>query len=283
MKIYAGKVDELKKARDEWEADYDAKEAAYKQQDDVYDEAQYAVIGPIEDKLKSDLSKFNLLDFEVSVRTGYDFRRPDKKGRAEHLTIRIECNERRKFEDSSALSWSFRVELEGGEIVKQTNSWSGLKATTPEQLSSLKQTVEALEYLQSVNWEEIVLADLPKRSDYITVEQPSRYGRPDFELQIAEAEIEDFIGQPILVKGKGIEKLDMYHRNDYWYVIHRETPKKYIISYITNWELDAFKEQGMSNADIVSKLLTQRWEYPIKKEYFIPAVLEYYPFETFTA
>jgi hypothetical protein len=216
MKIYSSKVDDLRRERDEWDTRYKESEARYREQKSVFRQATHAVCQAITDPIMSALSKFDLLEFKIATEP------TSVTGRESGIEVIICCNEDRLHDKTSALVWSFRVKLGKEGVEAQTGSWSGLKAATPESLASLKQTVEALEYLNSMDWEALLDKELPNWDDYVTEEVDRN--RPNFEQQIKEAELQDFIGADDALLGKS-----PYAGNnpDFWYVILRETPKKY--------------------------------------------------------
>ena len=218
MKITATKREDILRRK----AEYDAKKAAYEADHEErsrrYREAQYALTDPIKEKLTAELSKFSALSFDVSS----DFMFND------HPRVRILCNEHNKFDDNVALSWSYNVELtDAGEVEKETSSWSGMKATTPEQLESLKQSVAALEYLLGVNWAELLNVTRPAYRDFQegALEAPPR---EDFNTELALAELEEAVGKNVLVEvpnweGSGLRGSSVYIQ------IEKETPSQYIV------------------------------------------------------
>ena len=68
----------------------------------------------------------------------------------------------------TALKWEFRcyVDRNSGDILKETNSPSGLSATSSEQLYNLDQTVQALKILNSLDWIAILDVDEPRQEDF---------------------------------------------------------------------------------------------------------------------
>lgn len=274
MKITSSRVDDLRKARDEWESGYNARKEEYRAQRQRYHQAVYDVTHPIEEKLLADLAKYNLLDFDVEAREDQDWESAGD-GLTSYVSISIRCNDSRVHDETSALSWDYKVRLIGGQLVQESGSWSGLNATTEENLRSLEQTLEALKYLAAVDWETLIHTELPDSNDYVTI-SPRGDDRPDFENQIKEAAVEEIIGKPILIKGRNIESVTGRSRGNCWYRIHRETPKKYIISYITEFELDAWDTDEDKIAYVVNN--SNPWTVQIKKEYLLRAIIE--PIET---
>lgn len=268
MKITASKLEDIRREKAAWDADLEQKRAAYNEEQSRYRQAQEDVFEPVRQYVEEMIAS-PLLEFEIRVDEG-SFRNPG-------LEIRIDCNERKKFEDSSALSWNFRVNLDSnGQVVKESGSWSGLKATTPEQINSLKATVEALEALNAVDWAEVLNKELPDYKDYIKTVIPRN--RPDFESQEKVAELEEYVGKPIAFKGSGIESLGGNRRyKAVWYIIHRETPKKYVVSLFTDYDIHRYDLDNASPQEVI-EAFKDRSAYQVKKEYLLEALQ--YPFVT---
>ena len=236
MKIIATRKEDILRRK----AEYDAKVAEYEADQQTrrrnYRQAENAVTEPVRQFLYDTLAQFDLLDFEIDVHQNFR-----ALSRDSGLNVSIRCNERDKFADTSALSWNYDCYIgENGEVKKESGSWSGLKATTAAQLDSLKQTVAALELLNSLDWYEILNKEMPKYSDYFDggVERPERV---DFNKELQEAEIEDVIGQNVLVKVGGISE---YGRTPVWARFIKETPTQYQIEIIDDWTKKRLEESG---------------------------------------
>lgn len=225
MKIVkASKIDDIRKARDEWEADYNSKQAKYEEQRSNYKEASAAVQNRLKEKIEKDLSKYDALLFDIYV-NHYD----------KHLEAAIKCGESKMFDDNVALAWDYRVEYKfgGSTFTKETGSWSGLKATTDAQIKWLEQSIEAIKYLNSLDWETLLNPeDIPDYDDYVTEQRPSRRSRPDFESQEFNVQLESFVGKDILVKGTASPNGYIREGVDGWYKIYRETPKFYKVGFV---------------------------------------------------
>lgn len=155
-----------------------------------YESALEATLSPIKEYLTNELDKFDKLVFNVY--TGLNF--------GDSVEVKVSCNEYRVHDDSSALSWNYRVLLNSsGELEQESSSWSGLRAVTSEQLYSLRQTVSALEFLNSVDWKKLMDVDVPQYSDYVKRNELDKPEYEDFDRQITIAAIEDCIGEDVLV------------------------------------------------------------------------------------
>ena len=254
-RIISSRLDELKQERDEWDAKYNEYEQIHDKQRAEYNKAEAYLEALVMDSIYLDLKKFDLLKFDIGVDIhGY-------RG----TSIRIRCNEGRNFDKTSALSWDFEAVLnKDGEVEKETGSWSGLEATTPESIQSLEQTLEALKYLNVVDWESILDVEDVKWEDYFTEPTISRSNRPDFENQIKEEELKEFIGKPICLKGKGIDSLGYNRRTTVWDQIDRETPNKFIVRTLGDWYVSQYGFEKIMDYEPVQ----------VKKQYLIDS-LEY--------
>lgn len=258
MKIVkASKLDDIRKARDEWESDYKSKKADYDEQFAHYKEALVAVQNRLQDKLVSDLSKFDTLSFDVAVHS-YD----DK-----HLEAAIKCGENKMFDDNVALAWDYTVEYKFGDskFTKETGSWSGLKATTDAQIKWLEQSIEAIKYLNSLDWETLLNPeDLPKYDDYVTEPEPDRDSRPNFEAQEFSAQLDKYVGKDVLIKGTSSPNGFVNEGIDGWYKIYRETPKFYKVGFVSDsWIHDPDSVMGDNTERIKAYLNSQ---YNLRKD-----------------
>lgn len=235
MKIVASRKDDILRRK----AEYDAKVAEYEADQQTrrrnYRQAEDAVTEPVREFLYNELAQFDLLDFRIDVRRGSSFEGDTG------LKVSIRCNDTNLFANTSALSWNYDCSIDdNGEVKKESGSWSGLKATTAAQLDSLKQTVAALELLNSLDWYEILNKEMPQYRDYFEggVERPERV---DFNKELQEAEIEDAIGQNVLIKVGGISE---YGRTPVWARFIKETPTQYQIEIIDDWTKKRLEESG---------------------------------------
>lgn len=267
MKITCGKRDEILKQKEEYEADRAERQAKYNEQEQRFRQAEYDVTSLVEDEVKSQLDRFNALQFDVSVTRGSY----NNVG----LYILIQCNENNKFDVDVALSWDYRVDLtKDGEVRKESSSWSGLKATTEAQIESLTQTLEALKYLNSVDWSTVLNKEMPKYKDYFTEDDP-RYDRnkPDFDKLLLEADIEEVIGKDILLKGYSSINQRGYGVGSTYYMILKETPAQYTVCRIPGYTVN---NEEYDLKEVVEK--NKKYAYRMRKDTLIQ--LLYKPIET---
>ena len=259
MKITCNSRDDILKRREQYEADYAAWQERYNAQSDAFSAAERDVTSLIEQEVGAQLSHYSALQFDIRVQRG----RYGSGG----LSIYILCNENNKFDDNVALSWRYEVELnKKGELTKESSSWSGLKATTPEQMESLVQTVEALKYLNSVDWATVLDKKMPEYDEYITERMPSRRDRPNFEKELFEADLEEAVGQPVIVKGKAGPSSGFREGVQLYYMIHKETPAQYVVSESWSDKVDQIIAEAGKDAAIAH--VKDAYQYRIKKDNF---------------
>ena len=182
---------EVATQRDEWAKKDEEYRQAENQRSIKHREARYAVTDPIEQDIAQRLSKFSALRFNVEAKFDEAYSNTYDRSRV-FVRVSINCNERETDED--ALKWQYSVGLDvDGNVVTQTNSWSGLKATTIEQLRSLRQTVSALEYLSTIDWFEILDKAWPTVEDEPLPEKPENI---NWTRKLDEAALEDIVGDP---------------------------------------------------------------------------------------
>ncbi|MBO7212362.1 MAG: hypothetical protein J6V44_15350 [Methanobrevibacter sp.] len=250
-------------ARDAWKSDFDSRKAKYDSQEAEYNKAQYVIAKEIEELVKQELGNTPLaLEFDI---------RPYGSLDVKTYMVRITANEYQKFDDDRALSWNWGCELDNdGNVIKESGSWSGLQATTKEQLDDLRETLRVLDILNNMDWKAI-LDDAnvrrPKRSDYFTMDDPRREKTPDFGKQLKMASIEDAIGQDILIKGKPIK---LGSRGKSYYLIHKQTPKQTSVTEISAYHIQKAQEEGRD----VKDSLGYGTDYRITTDTFLNAIPE---------
>lgn len=107
--------------------------------------------------IESELSRFNLVRFDVEI--GY--RSASSTVHAE--IIAVENNNSRK-----KLCWSLTVDVElpEGDVSKQAGAWKGLIDCTPDKIAVIKQSTEAIELLNTIDWYSLLNMQYPNYEDY---------------------------------------------------------------------------------------------------------------------
>lgn len=255
MKITASRKDEVLQRKAQYDADMKAYEERQEASSRALHEAENNIIKPIQEYLERELSKYSALKFELDLQRSW---RKDNKG----VRVRIHCNERNKFDDDVALAWSYEVELDAdGNVVRETSSWSGLSATTEAQMTSLKQTVDALEFLNSIDWDALINVDMPDYNDYYDPND-KKPAYQNFEEELKAAELEELVGSNKIIKVNNWGESCPY-RGDVWLKLLRETPSMYIVNIIPSFAVDSEEE--------LAKYVDGRYgEYRVRKSSVIP-------------
>lgn len=187
MKITCSKRDEILERK----AAYEAQRDENLRQRTAYDAAMRDVHRGVE---KAVLDAIGPSTEEISVHATYGIGR-----NLDSISCTIKGNDANIFDTSKALSWSYSVSLdEDGKPVAESSSWSGLNATTPEQLSSLKETLRVLEIINGLDWASILSVGIPDYKSMVTTPAPT--SRPNFDRELLELDIEELIGTKQLVK-----------------------------------------------------------------------------------
>ena len=219
MIITSSKRDDILKRRADYEADKALRQARHDEQAEKYDAAVEAMCNTAADYVESKLSGLSKLDIDVWGDRAF-------RSQGIKITVKVNGGKLHAADADSALSWTYQVQLDrSGNVQKESNSWSGLQATTEAQMDSLRQTLTALEILNNIDWMSVVNVDLPKFSNYITEKDPRYEQSPNFDQELLEADIEDAIGNNVLIKGDSYK----YYRNGSYYGILKETASQYTI------------------------------------------------------
>lgn len=241
MKITCSRRDDVLKHKAEYDSAYEEYRQDNESRSRAYRVAKDEAMEPIKAKLESKLARFTALDVQVDVDQG--FSRRDYTA-TNTVDVRIKVNDRNHFDENSALSWSYNVSINDGEVVKESSSWSGLKACTEAQMESLRQTVRALEWLNSVDWAEMLVADFPERDSFYegALEAPDRRNFND-ELQYAT--ISDLLGTNKFIKVNNFES-SPYRGRYIWLNPISETASQWKVRLISDWTM-ANKDQYANN------------------------------------
>lgn len=259
MRITAGKREDILRRKAEYDAqvaDYESrsKAASKKMRDD-----EYAAVAPLKEKLESDLSMWDTLEFDVRVERDWGLGSDNAKG--DTLEVHVNCNEHRKFNDNVALSWSYHVKLRGGEIQAETSSWSGMKATTREQLDSLRETLYALEYLNRLDWKKLLSTTLPDVMSYYK-DVGKRPERQDFDAELMQAEVEELIGTNKIIRVKPWESAP--YRGDMYLKIMSETASQYKVIIIPAYTVESGRAEEFLESHTYENRIRKSSVRPVK-------------------
>lgn len=255
MKITCSRRDDLMRAR------YDYDEMTRKYESKVGEgekAARFAkdeVAAHIENAVRSALGPSDM-DLRINVDTDWNY----VSGRENYTwRVSIEAHENdKRSNDATALAWNWSAKLDiDGNVMKESGSWSGLQAVTPEQIDDLQESVRILRQLNDMDWASILNQAIPSYNDYIDKEASSKLrdlksNRPDFDRQILEADVEDAIESGAWIKLQGRPGTDYYReasRGDYWCKIDSMTPK-FVKCHITREYEDGISDRLASDERI---------------------------------
>ena len=221
-----------------------AYEDAKNQQDtefSQYNQANRDIMQNLNDLIRSKIGETSL---NLSIGTNRSWR----------SGIEVHINNGSNPHDEQALNWDWRATMtDEGDIKKESGSWSGLSATTPEQIANLKESVRVIEILNNLDWNELLTVEFPNFDDYVKTEVPER---ENFEEQLLEADVEDAAEQGLLIKGHGYK----------WYV-----PRATVFYNVLNMTDKSFRVQEI-HEDYLSD--ESRWgdPYIIRKDKFFEVI-----------
>lgn len=257
MKITARRRDDVllkKSEHDDKIRKYDdASHAAYNE----FRKEQRRRFSKLEDAIRSKLPSSDVLDI-----------------RCEKAFDGIECDvnyaEGKNFDEKFALVWRYTAKLtKSGDVKTETGSWSGLSATTPDQIKDLQKSVEILTVLTSLDWKSLLQVELPNYADHMK-DLPERPERKDFSEELLQATIEDLIESGEYFKG--VPGSGRNFRGPVWFRIIKETP--------TQVELEEVHDSQIEDYVANNK---EGYTYKVKKSVFqrdmLPKQLEVYQAE----
>lgn len=218
--IKSATKEELIQQKNAWKAKFDARDRVYQDQNRNFRQATWSWEDRITSLLKSTFSSYidKLPYLDITVKNWFDDIEI-KFNYADHLGGREDEN--------VSLRWSYEIKLsESGEVKTETNSWSGVKATTVAQIDDLMNSANLLRALVEFDWAPLLREardDSPKYSNYVGIRDPrydDNYKDPGYDKMIREAEIADIVGKDIWAKSND-------KRYPSWYKIISETPAFY--------------------------------------------------------
>ena len=261
----ASRKEDLIRQRDEWDARNAEQKARHEAQYAEFRSKRNEIYNGVKEQVLAALSGVSL-NLEIDVDAGLSM-----KPRGVEVCVR--SNENNIHAENKALSWTWKVSLgESNSVKKESSSWSGLQATTAEQMESLRQTVKALEILNEIDWAALLAVTLPDWSEYLT-EDSSIGTRPNFEADIRAAELAELIGTNTLVKGLPIDRY-RYGHSEAWYLIVSETPKQFKVVELAGYSIkeEYLTQRGQTLAEAVEQ--AKNWTTAISKEKFLNDVLK---------
>lgn len=228
IKVNASRADDLRKEKAQWQMKYDARKTAYEGQERRYNAAKWNWKDRFVELIKTQFSSYidKLPYLEIFVDDGWRnievrFKYADYLGKDDRANV--------------SLRWSYDIALtEEGEVKKETNSWSGFDAVTPQQVDDLMNSANFLKAVVDYDWAPLLKEakeSAPKYNQYIGIRNPDwddDYKDPGYDKMIREAELEENIGKDIWIRGD---------RGSSWYKIISATPKFYNIAKVDDWTI----------------------------------------------
>lgn len=193
MKITSNRRDDILKRKAEYEEDAARRKAEHEAEERAFYDAEATVTNPTKAMLADIAARYPRLDTEIEVERG--------AFGADGIRVKIHVNDRDVHDKFKSLSWNYDAYINDGEVVRETGSWSGLQAVTPEQLEHLEQSVDFLKELSGLDWNGILNKTMPKYRDYVHTDDP-RYDRnkPDFDAELEQLDLEELIGKRKMVE-----------------------------------------------------------------------------------
>lgn len=240
MKITARKRDDILRDKAAYEAAKAKRHAEYNKQQEAYAEARYRVMSDIKSAIESELGN-HVDEVRIDIQVW------------NNIEVKVD-NGDNPF-GPSALSWNWSVKLNSdGNVVKDSGSWSGLSAVTPEQIQDLRNTADILEILNSIDWRTLLNTKVPSYEDYITMKDPS-FETPErnYDAELKEADIEDIIGDENAAVFVGTALPD-YFRGTEYVVLTKETPKRFNVIVFPESQLDRWKNgEDVGDEAVIAK------------------------------
>lgn len=228
IKVRASKADDLRKEQQQWQMRYDARKQLYKDQNARYNAARWDWKDNLVDLIKKQFSSYIEKLPYLEIFADYGWR---------NVEIRFKYADYVDKEDREKVSlrWSYTITLsEAGEVKRETNSWSGFEAVSPEQVDDLMNSANFLKAIVDYDWAPILAAakeSLPKSEQYVGIRNPDwddEYKDPGYDNMIREAELEENIGKDVWIRGDNGKT---------WYKIVSATPKFYNIAKVDDWTI----------------------------------------------
>lgn len=265
--INESKRSDIIAARDAWNAEYDRRQSISKAASDKYRADAYAVA----DRLKSNVESA-IGEVAINLRVDVD---PWAGGfGSESYSVHVYGNNHNQFADNVALAWDWSVYIDSkGDVVKDSSSWSGLKAVTADQLADLEETLRVLKVLNGLDWDTLIKkanSEQPKYDDYKVPDFEPMGKRPNFEEQLKEVTIEEIIGTNTLVKSTG-----KAYKGESWFLVVGQTAKQYKVHEFSDWAIDRIAAGNSPDYATVADYVNSAIRYApevITKEKFLRGI-----------
>lgn len=209
MKIYSSKYEEARRLYDEQMKKYKKYEEAYALcEERYYADLENLYTGVIED-IRNFINSYGFIvdkDYEVSVNP-YDG----------SLTVRFEFGD-------APLRWRYKAYFNREKVLKrETSSWTGINATTKEDIEYLRKTLDIIEFLNDYDLETALSVERPSYKDYF--DDSVKYASRPSDSDLKYAYMSDLIGTDTWLYAE-LDSKDFYGIK-YLVKFLSETPKRY--------------------------------------------------------
>ena len=209
MKIYSSKYEEARRLYDEQMEKYKKYEEAYALSEErYYADLENLYTGVIED-IRNFINSYGFIvdkDYEVSVNP-YDG----------SLTVRFEFGD-------APLRWRYKAYFNREKVLKrETSSWTGINATTKEDIEYLRKTLDIIEFLNDYDLETALSVERPSYKDYF--DDSVKYASRPSDSDLKHAYMSDLIGTDTWLYAE-LDSKDFYGIK-YLVKFLSETPKRY--------------------------------------------------------
>ncbi len=250
-RIVSSKLDDIARQEQEYLDKINPLNSKYEQQVTNWRQAARDVSSAVEKRVLDAIGDTSL-EIEVTAREGF----PE----GYEVYIRVNDDNRR----DHALSWTYEASLsDSGKLRFESNSWSGLKVTTPEQLSDLKESVRVMEVLQNIDWKDVLSVD-KSQYDYnkfidsgLAKEiRDLENSKPNFADMKKAAQVEELIGTNKIVYVAGLPDEDASYGHFSGYInLVSESAATYSVILIGQHVVDRAKEGDENSIDYLKRIV----------------------------
>lgn len=264
ISVTASKIDDIIRERDAYNAEAKKQNDTHNYQERKLREATKRNNDEVENAIRSQVPGLEDVDIRVE-KTWWD----------DGIKVEFVSEDRR---DNKSLRWRWSVSLDKkGDIRKESSSWSGLEAVTPEQVADLQKTVNTITNLVNLDWVPILQAGIegqPDYYDYVSVRE-MRSRDNEFSKALRTASVEELIGKEVWIKSKAQYSESEWFARDTWYLIHSQSDKFYTVSQTNNYYVESYQKKIADGEEGAQEDLTHRLESDmqyksrVKKENFL--------------
>lgn len=270
--IYATKADDLRAEMAQYDAETARLNDIQEEQTEAWQNRIREERAALENEVREAIGPSTIDDIRIRADLSWSGRNGDDYS---DWDVSITVNDRSKWNEGTALAWNYDVKIDSdGNVKKETGSWSGLKATTPEQIDDLKESVRLIEKISNIDWASLLHRVSIKWDDFVDEDNANqardrRKARPDYERQIDDAEMSEIIGKDVWVELDGSPSSTYGQDNrPYFAKILRETPARFEISLVPGqyFKTDGMNSWAVDNVTVNKQNFYKHLVHPINKE-----------------